>query len=77
MHAKPADAAVPRRRRLVWLIGIAAPLCLQLAFDLVKEAPIGAFGYDLLRRGCDQSRLAHPQRIARTTRLVATGYFRM
>ena len=36
---------------------------LQLAFDLVQEAPVCAIGDDLLRTAFDHAQLMHPQRI--------------
>src|SRR5215471_193588 len=34
---------------------------LQLAFELVQEAPVGAIGNNLLRARLDQPGIAHPQ----------------
>src|SRR6266446_2705582 len=58
--AAPANERVVKNRRRVWVIGIRVPpcqrLCLQLAFELVQEAPIGAVGDDLLRARLDEAR---------------------
>src|SRR6516162_10149879 len=65
----PAIArALVRKRRRVSLIGILkTSLCfrrsrLQLAFQLVEEAPIRTLGDDLLRGGLDYAGLAQQQR---------------
>src|SRR5437016_454428 len=64
--ALTADSA-PRKRRRVCIIGIGnLPfLCLrlQLAFELVEEAPIGAVGDDLLRARLDEAQFAQTQGI--------------
>src|SRR5215472_484061 len=38
-------------------------LCLQLAFELVEEAPIGAVGNDLLRARLDEAGFVHAQSV--------------
>src|SRR5271155_392702 len=65
--AAPATDRLARKRRRVWMIGIGNLLFwrsrLQLAFELVQEAPIGVFGDDLLRRRFDKAHIAQAQRI--------------
>src|SRR5215469_12256563 len=58
--AAPAMEMVVRRRRRVSIGGISIlpkgfTSCLQLAFDLVKKAPVRAIGDDLLRARLDQA----------------------
>src|SRR6516162_92759 len=55
-----------RRRLSVIVIGIVnsfPPSRLQLTFDLVQKAPVGAIDDDLLGARLDQVSLAQPQRI--------------
>src|SRR5947208_2776015 len=65
--AAPANESVVRKRRRVWVIGIgillSLKLRLQLAFDLVQKAPVGAVSDDLLRTAFDHAELVHPQRV--------------
>src|SRR6516165_2006632 len=64
-----ASDRVVRKRRRVGVIGIGRllPLSwhsrLQLAFELVEKAPIGAVGDDLLRGGLDEPGVPHAQRV--------------
>src|ERR1700745_3309204 len=74
--AAPANERVVRKRRRVCIIVI--PILpafygsrLQLAFELVEEAPVGSVGDDLLRARLDKARLVHAQRVeARRVRSV-------
>src|ERR1700719_3444861 len=66
--AAPANERVVRKRRRVCIIVI--PILpafygsrLQLAFELVEEAPVGALGDDLLRGRLDEPGVAHAQRV--------------
>src|SRR6516162_4535169 len=65
--AAPANERVVKNCRRVWVTGIRVPpcqrLCLQLAFELVQEPPIGALGDDLLRARLDDSRFVQAQGI--------------
>jgi len=65
--AAPANERVVKNCRRVWVTGIRVPpcqrLCLQLAFELVQEPPIGALGDDLLRARLDESRFVQAQGI--------------
>ena len=65
--AAPANAALVRNRRRVWVIGIKAPIVpgsrLQLAFELVEEAPIRAAGDNPLGRRLDHADFVQPKRI--------------
>src|SRR6516164_5486480 len=66
--AAPAKATLLMNRRRVCVIGIGnlpVLLCsrLQLAFELVQEAPIGAVGNDPLRSGLDQTGFAQAKRV--------------
>src|SRR5882724_835262 len=63
----PAEIMAVRKRRRVCLIGIETSYPrgsrLQLAFELVEEAPIGAVGDDLLRARLDEPHFVQPKRI--------------
>src|SRR5437764_15384737 len=62
----PAKAKVVSNERLSIAI-IASPARpgsrLQLAFQLIEEAPVGAVGEDLFRTGFDQTGLVQSQRV--------------
>jgi hypothetical protein len=62
-----ANERVVRKRRRVCVAGIEASLFfrspLQLAFELVQEAPVGAVGDQLVRARLDQTRFVQPQGI--------------
>src|SRR5215472_8970403 len=59
------DARVARNRRRLCTIGInvSPRLGLQLAFELIQEAPIGAFGNDLLRARLDHAHFVQAERV--------------
>src|SRR5205823_3687109 len=62
----PAAARPPTKRRRVWISGIGSPPLrsrLQLAFQLVEEAPVGAVGDDLLRARLDEAQFMQTERV--------------
>src|SRR6266849_321453 len=66
--AAPAAARPATKRRRVWIHAIVGiPFLgrsrLQLALELVQEAPIGAVGDDLLRARLDHAGFMQPQRV--------------
>ena len=63
--AAPAATMPPIKPRRVWIRTIATFLSsrLQLAFELVQEAPVRAVGDDLLGRRLDHPGLMHPKSI--------------
>ena len=72
--AAPANDALARKSRRHWMICIEASSvqsearapdcsCLQLALELVEEAPVGALGDELVGGGRDHPRLVQPERI--------------
>src|SRR5215469_5950533 len=67
LPAPASDNAVKKWRRVCFISTAKPPFpCssrLQLAFDLVEKAPIGAVGDDLLRARFYETRLAHAQRV--------------
>src|SRR5215472_10192382 len=64
--AVPMLESAARKRRLVWISAIASlpPFsCLQLALNLVQEAPIRSVGDDLLRARFDEPHFVQAKRV--------------
>src|SRR6516162_18741 len=64
--AAPIPERPARTRRRVSIIGIVSlTVCsrLQLAFQLIEKAPIGAVGDDFLRGRLDEPGVTHAQRV--------------